>query len=40
MHLRNDAGALHSPNYIRMYAKVPHGHVKVVLLWSSGWIGI
>jgi hypothetical protein len=32
MHLRNDAGALHSPNGIRLYAEVPYEHVKVVLL--------
>jgi hypothetical protein len=40
MHLQNDAGALHSPNDIHLYAKVPYGHVNLVLLWSSGWIGI
>jgi hypothetical protein len=40
MHLSNDAGALHSPNDIRLYVKVPNGHVKVALLWSSGSIGI
>jgi hypothetical protein len=28
----NDAGALHSPNDIHLYAKVPYRHVKVVLL--------
>jgi hypothetical protein len=32
MHLWNDAGALHNPNNIRLYAKVPYRHVKVVLL--------
>jgi hypothetical protein len=40
MHLSNDAGALHSPNDIHLYVKVSYGHVKVVLLWSSRWIGI
>jgi hypothetical protein len=40
MDLLNDVGALHRPNDIHLYAKVPYGHVNVVLLWSSGWIRI
>jgi hypothetical protein len=33
MDLWNDAEALHNPNNICLYAKVPYEHVKMVLLW-------
>ena len=35
MHLRNVAGALHSPNGILLKANVPKEHVNVVFSWSS-----
>ena len=31
----NVVGALHKPNGKIEYAKVPHGHVNLVLSWSS-----
>jgi hypothetical protein len=33
--LWNVAGALHNPKGNTRYAKVPQGHVNVVLSWSS-----
>ena len=36
MHRWNVAGALHNPNGILIYAKVPKGQVKVVFFWSFG----
>ena len=32
MHHWKEVGALHSPNDIHLYAYVPYGHVKVILL--------
>jgi hypothetical protein len=32
IHHWNEAGALHNPKDIRLYAYVPYGQVKVVLL--------
>jgi len=36
MHRWNVPGALHRPNGILLWAKVPKGQVNVVFSWSSG----
>lgn len=40
MHLWKVAGALHNPNNIPRYAKVPKGQIKFILSWSFKAMGI